>query len=144
MPRYSKLEFPSFDGSEDPLIWLRRCEQFFGNQQTPKGEKVGLAAFHLMGEAQLWFYQVEKEEHVLGWEEFKAHCNVRFGPPMSNNPSGELANLKQKGTAEDYQCQFQSLLARTSDLNPRQQVNLFTAGLGEGLRIEVELQQPGN
>ena len=144
MPRYSKLEFPSFDGSEDPLIWLRRCEQFFGNQQTPKEEKVGLAAFHLMGEAQLWFYQVEKEEHVLGWEEFKAHCNVRFGPPMSNNPSGELANLKQKGTAEDYQCQFQSLLARTSDLNPRQQVNLFTAGLGEGLRIEVELQQPGN
>ena len=105
---------------------------------------MGLAAFHLTGEAQLWFYQVEQEKTGLGWEEFKAQCNIRFGPPMSNNPLGELANLKQKGTVEEYQRQFQSLLVRASDLKPRQQVNLFIVGLMEGLRIEVELQQPGN
>lgn len=28
-PRYHKLEFPTFDGEEDPLPWLNRCKQFF-------------------------------------------------------------------------------------------------------------------
>lgn len=49
---YTKLDFPVFDGSEDPLSWLHRCDQFFTNQKTPKEDKVGLAAFHLLGEAQ--------------------------------------------------------------------------------------------
>jgi hypothetical protein len=29
IPRYHKLDFPTFDGKEDPLGWLNRCEQFF-------------------------------------------------------------------------------------------------------------------
>lgn len=54
-----------------------------------------------------------------------------------------LANFKQSGYVEDYQHQLQSLMARTSDLPPRQQVNLFTSGLKEELRT-IESQQPGN
>ena len=61
-PQYSKLEFSSFDGLEDPLVWLRRCEQFLGNQKIPEEERVGLAAFHLTGDTQLWFYQVKKKK----------------------------------------------------------------------------------
>ena len=144
IPRYSKLEFPSYDGREDPLVWLRRCEQFFLSQRTPTEDRVGLAAFHLTGEAQLWYYQIEQEDPDINWEGFKFQCNIRFGPPLSNNPLGELSNLKQRGSVEEYQRQFQSLLARTTDLKPNQQVSLFTAGLVESLRIEVELHQPGN
>ncbi|KAG6530732.1 hypothetical protein ZIOFF_004490 [Zingiber officinale] len=44
----------------------------------------------------------------------------------------------------DYQRQFQSHLARTLDLRPQQQVDLFTAGLVEDLRIDIELQKPEN
>jgi hypothetical protein len=28
-PKFYKLEFPTYDGSEDPLPWLTHCEQFF-------------------------------------------------------------------------------------------------------------------
>ncbi|KAJ1400267.1 Retrotransposon gag domain [Sesbania bispinosa] len=122
VPRYSKMEFPT----------------------TAEGDKVGLASFHLLGEAQLWFDQMEQEETELNWGCFKEYCHVRFGPPMSNNPLGELANLKQMGSVEEYQRQFQSLLSRTSDLKHHQQVDLFTAGLVEELRIDIEMQQPGN
>ncbi|KAJ1381359.1 Retrotransposon gag domain [Sesbania bispinosa] len=94
--------------------------------------------------AQLWFDQMEQEETELNWGRFKEYCHVRFGPPMSNNPLGELANLKQMGSVEEYQRQFQSLLSRTSDLKPHQQVDLFTVGLVEELRIDIEMQQPGN
>ncbi|KAK5847245.1 hypothetical protein PVK06_003550 [Gossypium arboreum] len=144
VPRYSKMEFPTYDRVGDPLGWLKRCEIFFGNQRTNEEDKVGLASFHLLGEAQLWFDQIEEEEANLDWERFRECCHIRFGPPMSNNPLGELANLRQTGTVEEYQRQFQSLLARTTDLKPRQQVNLFTAGLVEELRIDIEMQQPGN
>ncbi|KAH0699342.1 hypothetical protein KY290_014160 [Solanum tuberosum] len=40
VPRYTKLDFPIYDGSEDPLIWLHRCEKFYSNQHTNNQEKV--------------------------------------------------------------------------------------------------------
>ncbi|KAG6511769.1 hypothetical protein ZIOFF_029846 [Zingiber officinale] len=143
-PRYSKMEFPTYSGEGDLLSWVKMCKKFFTNQRTTEVDKVGLAAFHLVGEAQLWFDQIEQEEPEMIWKQFRDHCHICFGPPLSNNPLGELANLKQTGSVEDYQRQFQSLLARTSDLRPRQQVDLFTTGLVEDLRIDIELQKPGN
>ena len=38
--RYHKLSFPTYDGKEDPLGWLNRCDQFFHIQRTPDGDKV--------------------------------------------------------------------------------------------------------
>ncbi|KAG6518122.1 hypothetical protein ZIOFF_021524 [Zingiber officinale] len=143
-PRYSKMEFPTYSGEGDPLSWVKRCEKFFTNQRTTEADKVGLPAFHLVGEAQLWFDQVEQEEPEMTWKQFRDHCDILFGPPLSNNPLGELANLNQTSSVEDYQRQFQSHLARTSDLRPQQQVDLFTAGLVEDLRIDIELQKPEN
>jgi hypothetical protein len=34
VPRYQKLSFPTYDGKDDPLGWLNKCEQFFRGQQT--------------------------------------------------------------------------------------------------------------
>ena len=56
IPRYAKMDFPTYDGTNDPLIWAYRCEQCFENQHTTDAEKVGVAGFHLLGEAQLWYY----------------------------------------------------------------------------------------
>ncbi|PHT91080.1 hypothetical protein T459_06193 [Capsicum annuum] len=78
VPRYTKLDFPTFDGSEDPLTWLHRCEKFFSNQRTNEDDKV--------------------------W------------PPLGSNSLGNLVNLKQKGSVEEYQHQFQELLAMASKL----------------------------
>lgn len=64
-PRYSKMECPTYDGTSDPLGWLKQCDIFFANQRTAKGDKVDLAAFHLSGEAQLWFDEMEQEETEL-------------------------------------------------------------------------------
>ncbi|KAL8104131.1 hypothetical protein AgCh_028387 [Apium graveolens] len=143
IPRYSKLEFPSYDGSGDPLGWLYRCDQF-SNQKTNDEDKVGLAAFHLLGEAQLWCYKLEQEEPDLKWDQFKSYRLLRFGPPLSGNPLGELVNLKQVDSVEEYQKQFQTLLARATTVRGDQHVDLFTAGLNDGLRVDVEMQSPPN
>jgi len=52
VPRYQKLEFPTYDGKDDPLGWLNKCEQFFRAQQTRHADWVWLASFHLNGVAQ--------------------------------------------------------------------------------------------
>jgi hypothetical protein len=46
-----KLLFPTYDGTEDPLPWLNRCEQFFRIQSTEEAGKVFLAAFYMTGDA---------------------------------------------------------------------------------------------
>jgi hypothetical protein len=46
-----KLLFPIYDGTEDPLPWLNRCEQFFRIQCTEEAGKVFLAAFYMTGDA---------------------------------------------------------------------------------------------
>uniref|UniRef100_A0A2P2IJA5 Uncharacterized protein n=1 Tax=Rhizophora mucronata TaxID=61149 RepID=A0A2P2IJA5_RHIMU len=45
VPRYTKLDFPTYSGAEDPLIWLHRCEKFFTNQCTIEADKVALFLF---------------------------------------------------------------------------------------------------
>ena len=69
---------------------------------------------------------------------------MRFGPPLRSNPLGELAHLRRTGTVLEYQQQFLALLCRTEHLSSKQQVQLFTAGLRNPLKTDVELQNPSN
>lgn len=140
--RSHKLSFPTFDGKDDPLSWLNRCELFFRGQQTPERDKVWLASYHLLGAAQQWYFQLERDEP--SWRMFKDYCNLRFGPPIRNNFLGELAKLQAVGTVDDYQEKFLGLLCHAESLTPAQQVQLFTSGLMEPVRTDVELQNPGS
>ena len=70
-PRLVKLDFPRFNGTEDPTSWICRAEQFFRYHATPIEDQVALAAFHLEGEAQLWYQLVQQEAETLTWDAFK-------------------------------------------------------------------------
>ncbi|XP_068662866.1 uncharacterized protein [Aristolochia californica] len=91
VPKYAKLDFPTYDGSMDPLIWLHRCDQFFYNQRMHVDDRVHLAAFHMLDEALLWYHQFHSEHHVHDWDLFKEYCMLRLGPSARSNPLGDLA-----------------------------------------------------
>jgi hypothetical protein len=55
-----KLRFPKYDGASDPLAWLHRCDQFFRVACTSEEEKVWYAAFYLDGDAQQWYFRLER------------------------------------------------------------------------------------
>jgi hypothetical protein len=59
VPRFSKLDFTSYDGTEGPLNWLTHCEQFFRGQRTLALDHVWLALYHLHRAAQTWCYALE-------------------------------------------------------------------------------------
>ncbi|XP_068666437.1 uncharacterized protein [Aristolochia californica] len=119
------------------------CEKFFSHQRTANSDKVGLAAFHMLNKAQLWGHHIELAYLELNWHEFKDLCSIWFGHPTQNNPLGDLVLLHQISTVELYQKAFQKKLARASKVvRVDQQISLFTTGLTEALRLEVELLAP--
>jgi len=145
VPRYHKLSFPTFDGKEDPLGWLNRCEHFFRAQHTRECDKVWLASFHLISVAQHWFYMLERDAGdiaAINWPMFRSLCHQRFGPPLGTNHLAELARLPFRDSVADYQEAFQARMAHAGYLAPAQQVQLFTGGLPDPLRTDVELQAP--
>ncbi|WVZ68636.1 hypothetical protein U9M48_017555 [Paspalum notatum var. saurae] len=87
---------------------------------------------------------MEKEFGIVSWPHFSDFVNMRFGPPIRSNSLGELKELRRTGTVEEYQRQFLALLCRCDNLRPRHQIDLFTAGLGQPLGSDVEMQRPSN
>ena len=102
VPKYHKLVFPLFDGKEDPLGWLNKCEQFFNGHQTRHADRVWLASYHLTGVAQQWYLVLESDAGRPQWEEFRTLCQQRFGPPLSTNHLSDLARLPFTSTVDAY------------------------------------------
>lgn len=100
--RYYKLSFPTFDGREDPMGWLNRCEQFFRAQRTGEHNRVGLASFHMTGAAQHWYYLLEHDAGVVSWWHFKPLCQQRFGPTMGVNHLAHLTRVPFRTIVDDY------------------------------------------
>ena len=56
-----KLDFPWFDGNDDPTIWICKVEKYFILHEIVESDKVTLASFYLEEDALLWFL---KEKHT--------------------------------------------------------------------------------
>lgn len=64
-PKMVKLDFPRFDEKEDATSWICRAEQFFQFHHTPDEDRVGIASFHMVGDAQLWYQLLKQENPVV-------------------------------------------------------------------------------
>lgn len=143
-PKLAKLDFPCYDGLEDPTLWICRAEQFFEFQGTSLENQVKLAAYHLENDAQLWFQQRKNQGHLVTWDGLKAGLLAKFAATEYEDSFGDLCKLKQTGTVSDYQPQFERLLARAGSLTDKQEAACFISGLKDGLRADVRAQNPQN
>ena len=66
-------------------------------------------------------------------------CQQRFGPPLGTNHLSDLARLSFRGSVDDYTESFLARLAHAGVLAPVQQVQLYTGGLPDPIRTDVEL-----
>jgi hypothetical protein len=101
-PKVAKLNFPKFDGSEDPTSWVCRVKQFFEFQGTVEEDKVGLAAYYLEGEAQLWYQLFKESEEQVSWETLKDGLHVQYSATQFDDFFGDLTTLRQTGTVREY------------------------------------------
>ncbi|KAG8056256.1 hypothetical protein GUJ93_ZPchr0002g26237 [Zizania palustris] len=141
-PRFYKIDFTTYNGSEDSLAWLNRCEQFFCGQRTLSSDRVWLASYHLIGAAQTWYYALEQDEGMPSWDKFKELCHMRFGPTVRIIRLSELAHLPFLSTVQEYSERFNAILCHAHDLSPVQKADLFVGGLPDQIHVDVELRQP--
>ncbi|XP_066374128.1 uncharacterized protein [Miscanthus floridulus] len=141
-PKFQKMDFPKYDGTKDPLVFINRCESYFHQQRIMEEEKVWMASYNLDDEAQLWYMQVQTDEGTPSWRRFTELLNMRFGPPLRSAPLFELADCRRTGTVVEYQARFQALLPRAGPLEELQRVQLFTGGLLPLLSLAVQVHNP--
>lgn len=63
-------------------------------------------------------------------------------PPSRSNQFGELISLRRTSTVEEYQEQFLIVLARCKTLSDEEERDIFTNGLLDPLKAQVELSKP--
>ncbi|XP_021596651.1 uncharacterized protein LOC110603257 [Manihot esculenta] len=141
-PKLVKLDFPRFDEKEDPSSWVCRAEQFFQFHHTLDDERVEIASFHLVGDAQLWYQLLKQENPVITWADFKEGFYARYGPNQLVDYFGELSKLQQRRTVQMYQTQFEKLLAKVGPLSQARQVGCFVSGLISSIRTNVQANRP--
>nr|XP_020182643.1 SH3 domain-containing protein C23A1.17-like [Aegilops tauschii subsp. strangulata] len=120
-PWFAKIDFATYDGTEDPLNWLNQCDQFFRGQRTLASERTWLASYHLRGAAQTWYYALEQDEGAMPpWERFRELCLLSFGPPVRGSRLAELGRLPFTSTVQDFTDRFQALACHASSVTARQ------------------------
>ncbi|EXB30998.1 hypothetical protein L484_016859 [Morus notabilis] len=79
VPKTLKIDFPRYDGRDDPTTWVCRAEKYFSLHEIVESDKVTLASFYLESDAQLWFQILEELVYVT-WEDLKRGVFSRFSP----------------------------------------------------------------
>jgi hypothetical protein len=116
----------------------------FRGQQTRHADWVWLASYHLTGVAQQWYLVLEGDCGRPPWEEFRRLYHQRFGPPLSTNHLSDLARLPFTLMVNAYMEAFQARTTHAGTLSVLQKAQLFTGGLPDHIRIDVELHEPSN
>ncbi|XP_071728193.1 uncharacterized protein [Rutidosis leptorrhynchoides] len=138
--RFTKLEFPKFDGT-DVKGWIYRSKQFFLADQVEDDDKVRIASIHMQGRALNWHQQfVRLNGEDVEWALYETAIQKRFGSSI-DDPLSELKKLKQTGTVEEYHDKFEYLLNKV-EISEKHAVSLFLGGLRKDIELSVRMFKP--
>jgi len=96
----------------------------------------------MTGDAQQWYYIMERDTGRPSWDAFRLLYHQCFRPALSTNHLADLARLPFTTNVDSYMSAFQARLAHAGRLDPVQQAQLFIGGLPEYIRVDVELHEP--
>nr|XP_023929288.1 uncharacterized protein LOC112040632 [Quercus suber] len=110
-----KLEFPRFRG-EEPTAWVYKANQYFRYYKTPDPKKFLMDAFHMEGEALIWFQDGEEAGLFGDWSAFVQALQVRFGSTASEE---EYLLSSKKGSKSFQEVTKPSILGAPPKLDWR-------------------------
>lgn len=81
-----------------------------------------------MEDVQLWFQRLRQSVMHLTWENLKDNLRKRYGTSDFENAFADLCKLKQIGSLQEYQGEFNPLLAKLGSLTDALEVGAFSVG----------------
>ncbi|CAL9242107.1 unnamed protein product [Arabidopsis halleri] len=143
--RPAKLNFPRFFGG-DPTEWLSKVNQYFDYQEVPLDQLVRFMSYHLDGVANRWWQTtVRALRHdciAITWEVFEKELWARFGPLEGENFHEALMQLRQTGSLNDYQEEFERLQSMVHGWSQEALVGAFMGGLHHSISEGIRMFQP--
>ncbi|KAK1607032.1 hypothetical protein QYE76_030705 [Lolium multiflorum] len=140
-----KMSFPRFDG-ENPKIWKDKCLDYFRLFNVNPALWLVSSTLHMEGNAALWLKAYRLRHEISTWPALMSAVLEKFGADDYRKFLKQLLALKQKGSVEEYQLQFEALSYQISIQNPNYDeqffVSQFIRGLKSELRGAVESQVP--
>lgn len=103
-----KFEFPKIDG-KNTRSWIWKCNKLFSHSVVAENKKLYLATLNLEGEAEEWHSRFIQKGQEMTWDGFIEEIVARFNPKTQVNPIGELKDLQQTGTMDEYRNIFEEL-----------------------------------
>ncbi|GKC31288.1 retrotransposon-related protein, partial [Tanacetum coccineum] len=97
---------------------------------------------YLEGAAAEWFRWMSRNGLITDWERFKESVMNRFGPSKYEDPQGALSKLLQRGTIEEYQCEFEKLMNRVTGISDSLLISYYIYGLKLHLQRELLVSKP--
>ncbi|KAF8396084.1 hypothetical protein HHK36_017696 [Tetracentron sinense] len=91
------------------------------------------------GEANQWFQWYKKTTHRMKWSTFVKALLVHFGPSDFEDFAEALSKLRQSGTVQYYQCEFEKLANRVENWPEKALVGCFIARLKDEICSEIKL-----
>jgi hypothetical protein len=139
------MSFPRFDG-ENPRIWKDKCLDYFRLFNVNPALWLVSATLHMDGNAALWLKAYRLRHDITTWPMLMAAVMEKFGADDYRRYLKQFLALKQRGSVEEYQLQFESLSYQVSIQNPHYDEQFFVAQFIKGLKTElrgaVEAQVP--
>ena len=140
-----KMPFPQFTGDQ-PKIWKGRCLDYFRIFNIPEHMWVSMATMNFDKNAAKWLH-VYKARFGLGtWDSFIQAVEDQFGFCDYRDALGQLLELKQTGTMEEFVTEFESLQYQVCMHNHGYDeeffVSQFLKGLKHDISATVQIQVP--
>lgn len=122
------MEIAKYDGSDDLVSRITRCDKLFAHHRIPNKFPTELASCYLDGDAQVWFDILRQKYGSLSWLEFKGFMKKQFGAYVYDDFFGDLTRLRQSGYVKEYIILYRRLLVRAGEMSESEKVSSYVCG----------------
>lgn len=131
-----KMSFTWFDGDQ-PRIWKDKCLDYFRLFNVHPSLWLVSSTLHMDGNAALWLKAYRLRHEVNSWPVLMAAVEEKFGADDHRKFMKQMLALKQRGTVEEYQAQFEELSYQIAIQNPNYDEQFYVSQFIRGLKSEI-------
>lgn len=130
------MQFPRFNG-EQPWIWKDKCLDYFRLFSVHPSLWLVSCTLQMDGNAALWLKEYRLRHELYTWPELMTAVEEKFGADDHRKFMKQLLALKQRGSVQEYQLQFESLCYQICMQNPHYDEQFFVSQFIRGLKPEI-------